>query len=121
MGISAERGQKAADQKLPNGEDTKSKEIQNDSASQNTKENFVSCCQSANGFTCCRDGSLEQSSKSEETKLKDNIEASGKGGPFGKLSSWIGTWEQNEVLVAAAVVGVAATVAVAYSYYRRSG
>jgi hypothetical protein len=120
MGISAEGGQKATDQKLPNGEDIKSKEIHNDSGSQNKKENFAGCCQGANGITCCRDGSVEQSSKIEDKKLKDNVEFSGIEGPLGKLSSWIG-WEQSEVLTAAAVVGAAATVAVVYSYYRRSG
>lgn len=120
MGISVEGGQKETDQKLPNGEDIKSKEIHNDSGGQNNKENFAGCCQGANGITCCRDGSVEQSSKSEDKKLKDNAEGSGIQGLLGKLSSWIG-WEQSEVLTAAAVVGAAATVAVVYRYYRRSG
>lgn len=121
MGISSEEGEKANDQKLPNGEEIKIKENHKDSGIQNSKENFAGCCQGANGFTCCRDGSSEENSKAEEAKLKDNVEASGKEGPLDKLSTWIDTWEQSDVLAAAAVVGAVATVAVAYSFYRRSG
>ncbi|KAH7532451.1 hypothetical protein FEM48_Zijuj04G0021300 [Ziziphus jujuba var. spinosa] len=121
LGKSSEESDKANDQKLPNGEEIKSKENHKDGGIQNNKENFAGCCQGANGFTCCRDGSSEESSKSEEKKLKDNVEASGKEGPLCKLSAWVGTWEQTDVLAAAALVGAVATVAVAYSYYRRSG
>lgn len=120
MGVPAEEGEKseqATEQKLPNGEDIKKSEKPKEGASQDSKENFSGCCQGANGgFTCCRDGSFEQTDKSEEKKL----EASGKEGPLCKLTSWIGSLEQRDVLATAAVVSALVTVAVAYSYYRRS-
>lgn len=101
------------EQKLPNGKDVKkAKKKHKESSDQSKKEeNVASCCQGANGFSCCRDGSLEEKSESE---------VHGKKG-MGKLSSLIGTWEQGDVLAAVAVVGAVATVAVAYSLYRRSG
>lgn len=116
MGVSAEEGEKANEQKLPNGENVdKSKE--QGSGSQDIKESFAGCCQGANGgVTCCRDGSFQQSDEGEEKKL----EASSKQGSFCKLPNWIQKLEQRDVLAAAAVVGAVATVAVAYSYYRRS-
>ncbi|BFG26962.1 hypothetical protein CerSpe_132360 [Prunus speciosa] len=123
MGVSSEEGEKVNDQKLPNGEDNKKSEEkpqENGNQIQNN-ENFSGCCQGANGFTCCKDVSLEQNSGSEEKKLKETTEACGKKDALGRLSSLIGKWEQSDVLAAAAVVGAVATVAVAYSFYRRSG
>ncbi|KAM1323554.1 hypothetical protein TB2_044786 [Malus domestica] len=61
--------------------------------------------------------SLEQNGGSEEKKLKETRESFAKKDALGKLSSLIGNWEQSDVLAAGAV----ATVAVAYSFYRRSG
>ncbi|KAJ4729300.1 altered inheritance of mitochondria protein 32-like [Melia azedarach] len=109
MGASAE-GEKVDAQKLPNGQEANMSKKQEDSNTQVTKENLGGCCQGANGFSCCRDGS---SDVTEQKKLK---EAKG-----GKLSSWIKSLEQRDVLTAAAVVGAVATVAVAYSIYRKSG
>ncbi|RXH89354.1 hypothetical protein DVH24_031711, partial [Malus domestica] len=59
--------------------------------------------------------SLEQNGGSEEKKLKETRESFAKKDALGKLSSLIGNWEQSDVLAAGAV----ATVAVAYSFYRR--
>ncbi|KAM1428556.1 hypothetical protein ACFX2I_044866 [Malus domestica] len=86
-------------------------------------ENFSGCCQGANsnGFTCCNEVSLEQNSGSEEKKLKETRESCARKDALGKLSSLIGNWEQSDVFAAGAVVGAVATVAVAYSFYRRSG
>ncbi|MGI4329222.1 hypothetical protein ACR2WG_26855, partial [Klebsiella pneumoniae] len=78
---------------------------------QDKKESVATCCQGANGFSCCRDGSLEVKETTEVQGNKD----------LGKFSGWIGKWEQSEVLAAVAVVGAVATVAVAYGFYRRSG
>ncbi|KAL6136244.1 hypothetical protein ACLB2K_061544 [Fragaria x ananassa] len=130
MGISAEEIEKAnehkvpngeseklKDQKLPNGEDSKKSE-------EKPQENFAGCCQGANGVSCCRDGSLEQTSGIEEKKQKETTEATSgkKNGLECKLTSCIGKWEQSDILAAVAVVGAVATVGVAvYSFYRRSG
>ncbi|KAM2152773.1 hypothetical protein EV1_044476 [Malus domestica] len=103
MGASSDEAEKINDQKLPNGGE--------------------SCCQGANsnGFTCCKEVSLEQNNGSEEKKVKETRESCARKDALGKLSSLIGNWEQSDVLAAAAVVGAVATVAVAYSFYRRSG
>ncbi|XP_030450470.2 uncharacterized protein LOC115672703 [Syzygium oleosum] len=108
MGASAGEGQKADDQKLPNGKDHKKSRKHEESIVQEKKEVASGCCQGVNGFSCCKDESVDQSSASEEKEQK------------GKFSCWVGKWEQSEVLTAAAIVGAVATVAVAYSFYRRS-
>ncbi|XWS32726.1 hypothetical protein CRYUN_Cryun22dG0014700 [Craigia yunnanensis] len=117
MGASTEGGNKTDEQKHPNGKEVKKNEKHEESTAQKTNENVGGCCQGANGFTCCMTASSEvsESKKSEET-----IEVRGKTG-HGKLRSWVDSWVQCDVLTATAVVGAVATVAVAYSYYRRSG
>ncbi|KAM1009347.1 hypothetical protein ACFX15_044089 [Malus domestica] len=65
--------------------------------------------------------SLEQNNGSEEKKVKETRESCARKDALGKLSSLIGNWEQSDVLAAAAMVGAVATVAVAYSFYIRSG
>ncbi|KAF5739598.1 hypothetical protein HS088_TW12G00807 [Tripterygium wilfordii] len=116
MGASSEDGEKVAEQKLRNGTyDKKSKK--REEINRGNSENTSGCCQGANGFSCCRDGNLEVS---EEEELKEPLEVDGPNG-MAKLPSWIGSWEQHDVLAAAAVVGAVATVAVAYSLFRRSG
>ncbi|KAF5746894.1 hypothetical protein HS088_TW06G01070 [Tripterygium wilfordii] len=117
MGASSEEGEKVAEQKLPNATDDKKSEKHEEIINQGNSENMSGCCQGANGFSCCRDGDLEVS---EEKKLKEAIKVDGPKG-MAKLSSWIGSWEQHDVLAAVSVVGAVATVAVAYSLYRRSG
>ncbi|KAK3413143.1 hypothetical protein EUGRSUZ_I01738 [Eucalyptus grandis] len=108
MGASAGEGQKADEQKLPNGTDHKESRKHEESIVEEKKEPASGCCQGVNGFSCCRDGNLDQSSTSEEEKQEK------------KFSFLVGKWEQSEVLTAAAIVGAVATVAVAYSFYRRS-
>uniref|UniRef100_A0A5B7AV92 Sucrase/ferredoxin-like family protein n=2 Tax=Davidia involucrata TaxID=16924 RepID=A0A5B7AV92_DAVIN len=107
MGVYTEKAEKEDKKKLPNGKDVKKSKKPPQESSIQEKENVTSCCQGANGFSCCRDGSLED-------------ETAGKKGQ-GRLSAWVGKWEQSDVLAAVAVVGAVATVAVAYSFYRRSG
>ncbi|XP_044501021.1 altered inheritance of mitochondria protein 32 [Mangifera indica] len=105
MGASKEEGQKVEEQKLPNSKDGK-KSKKHDSNSQ-VKEIVGGCCQGANGSSCCREGGVDE--KGAQTKAPS------------KFSSWIESLEQRDVLTAAAVVGAVATVAIAYSAYRRSG
>uniref|UniRef100_A0A6N2MJ26 Uncharacterized protein n=1 Tax=Salix viminalis TaxID=40686 RepID=A0A6N2MJ26_SALVM len=117
LGLSTENGEKVGKQKLPNGKHkTKSKKHE-ETAAEAGKDNVASCCQGANGFSCCRDGSSEII---KEEKLGEKIEGHGKKG-LDKLSRWIGSVEQSDVLAAVAVAGAIATIAVAYSVYKRSG
>ncbi|KAM2014443.1 hypothetical protein ACFX16_045100 [Malus domestica] len=126
IGASCDEAEKINDPKLPNGGESKKikeKPQENGNRIENN-ENFSGRCQGANsnGFTCCcKEVSLEQNSGSEEKKLKETRESCARKDALGKLSSLIGNWEQSDVLAAAAVVGAVATVAVAYSFYRRSG
>ncbi|RVX08830.1 hypothetical protein CK203_011096 [Vitis vinifera] len=112
MGSSTEEGEKVDEQKLPNGKDQKrKKKHQEDSPSLGNKESVAGCCQGADGVSCCRDATLVDKCTSEEQGKK----------VLTKLSHWMGTWEQGDVFATIAVVGAVATVAVAYSLYRRSG
>ncbi|GMI99122.1 hypothetical protein like AT5G40510 [Hibiscus trionum] len=113
MGASTEGGE----QKLPNGTEAKKNEKHEETTAQKTTENVGGCCQGANGFTCCMTASSEPS---EKERSEEPGEVPGKTGMC-KLTSWVDSWEQRDVLTAAAVVGAVATIAVAYSYYRRSG
>jgi len=114
MGLYVEKAEKDDEKKLPNGKEKKQKKEKIkeplESNGEDKKENSASCCQGANGFSCCRDG----------TKDEVTIETQGKKG-LGGFPTWMGKWEQSDVLSAAAVVGAVATIAVAYSLYRRSG
>ncbi|KAM2708144.1 hypothetical protein EV2_045980 [Malus domestica] len=125
MGVSSDEAEKINDMKLSNGgESKKIQEKPQENGNQIQKnENLSGCCQGANsnGFTCCKEVSLEQNGGSEKKKLKETRESCARKDALGKLSSLIGNWEQSDVLAAAAMVGAVATVAVAYSFYRRSG
>ncbi|KAM2583716.1 hypothetical protein TB2_044791 [Malus domestica] len=133
MGAFFDEAEQINDRELPNGEENKKiKEKPHENSNQihqekgnhiENNENFSSCCQGANsdGFTCCKEVSLEENGGSEEMKPKETTESCATKDALRKLSSLIGNWEQSDVLAAAAVVGAVATVAVAYSFYRRSG
>ncbi|KAI8533613.1 hypothetical protein RHMOL_Rhmol10G0023200 [Rhododendron molle] len=109
MGVYVEPAEKAKEQKIPNGKDEKSKKKHKGEKKVQVENGVVaSCCQGANGVSCCQDGSSE---------AKETAEVKGKKG-LGKCSSWMGKWEQSEVLTAVGVVGAVATIAVAYSFYR---
>ncbi|KAF7129534.1 hypothetical protein RHSIM_Rhsim10G0016700 [Rhododendron simsii] len=111
MGVYVEPAEKAKEQKIPNGKDEEKSKKKHKGEKKVQVENGVvaSCCQGANGVSCCQDGSSE---------AKETAEVKGKKG-LGKCSSWMGKWEQSEVLTAVGVVGAVATIAVAYSFYRR--
>ncbi|KAJ7974635.1 altered inheritance of mitochondria protein 32-like [Quillaja saponaria] len=121
MGASTEEGKQEDVQKLPSGEDSKKSNgnhVESDGLGK--VETVAGCCQGANGVSCCRDGGFEQNGEIKETKLKETTTAHDNLGRC-KLSSWFGTWDQSDVYTAATVVGAVATIAVAFSVYRRSG
>ncbi|CAL9248378.1 unnamed protein product [Arabidopsis halleri] len=62
------------------------------------------CCQGANGVSCCQEQAPEPVKKEESMKL-----------------NWLRSMGKEEVLLGAAAVSAVATIAVAYSIYRRSG
>lgn len=100
------------EQKLPNGKEEPKRKKLVDGNTQVTKENVTGgCCQGANGFSCCKDGSSDVTGEKKQKEIKSQ----------GGLSSWLGSFERRDVLTAAAVVGAVATIAVAYSVHRRSG
>lgn len=117
MGVSTESGDGTGEHKLPNGTEVKKNEKPEESTVQKTRENVGGCCKGANGSSCCMTASSEVN---ETKKTEETTEAHGKKGMC-SATSWVGSWEQRDILTAAAVVGAVATVAVAYSYYRRSG
>ncbi|KAK6913070.1 hypothetical protein RJ641_022671 [Dillenia turbinata] len=58
-----------------------------------------------------RDASTDEKPGTAERSAKKGL---------GKLSCWPKTWEQSDILAAAAVVGAVATIVVAYNIYRSS-
>lgn len=106
LGASKEEDRKVKEEKLPNGKEAE-KSKKHEANNTQVKENVGGCCQGANGSSCCREGGVDE--KGAQTKAPS------------KFSSWIESLEQRDVLTAAAVVGAVATVAIAYSAYRRSG
>ncbi|XP_043725579.1 altered inheritance of mitochondria protein 32-like [Telopea speciosissima] len=78
-----------------------------------------SYCQGANGFSCCRNEEMEVKSEIAGKKQRQGTDVS--KNMFGNLTAWAETWEQSDILAAVAVIGTVATVAVACSFYRRSG
>lgn len=62
------------------------------------------CCQGANGVSCCQEQTPEPVKNEESMKL-----------------NWLRSIGKEEVLLGAAAVSAVATIAVAYSIYRRSG
>jgi hypothetical protein len=106
MGASAEKANDIQDQKLANGTKLNNHEEKpKGSVNEEVKESISSCCQGAKGFSCCRDGNSEEKPGEKEV---------------GKCANWFGKWEQRDVLTTIGVVGVVATIAVAYGFYRRS-
>ncbi|RXH89385.1 hypothetical protein DVH24_031742 [Malus domestica] len=112
MRASSDEAEKINDQKLPNGESKKIEERPQENGNQiQNNENFSGYCQGANSnrFTCCK-----ENDGSKEKKVKETRESCARKDALGKLSSLIRNWEQSDVLAATTVVGVVATVDVAY-------
>ncbi|XP_019159935.1 PREDICTED: uncharacterized protein LOC109156537 [Ipomoea nil] len=106
MGLHAEKAaDKTDEQKVPNGTNVDNKENKpRETRTEESKDSFTSCCQGANGISCCRDASAEEveSKKAQGGPLK-----------FGK-------WEQRDILTAVGVVAAVSVVAVAYGFYKRA-
>lgn len=109
MGAADAKTVKAEEPKHPNGEHIKKPKKTQEFTVEAEKENAGGCCQGANGFSCCKDASLENNTTSEENKEV-----------VSKFSCWSSKLEQHNVLTAIAIVGAVATVTVAYAYYRKS-
>ncbi|KAK9039571.1 hypothetical protein V6N11_014768 [Hibiscus sabdariffa] len=104
-------------EKLPNETEAKKNKKHEKITAQKTTKNVGGCCQGANGFTCCMTTSSEPS---EKERIEEPSEVSGKFGMC-KLTRWVDSLEQHNVLTTTTVVGAIVTIVVAYSYYRRSG
>lgn len=106
MGTDTEKAaDKTDEQKVPNGTYADNKENKpQETRSEESKGNFMSCCQGANGISCCRDVSAEEVEKKKATGGLLN---------FGK-------WEQPGILTAVGVIGAVSVVAIAYGFYKRS-
>ncbi|KAF8075661.1 hypothetical protein N665_1073s0009 [Sinapis alba] len=94
---------------IPEGEEAVKEEnehkIPNGKGVQVEKKGFTGgCCQGANGVSCCQEQTPEPVKK--EATIKQN---------------WFRSIEKEELLLGAAAVGAVATIAVAYSIYRKSG
>lgn len=105
MGAKVEEAEKVEEPKLANGTTMSVNEKQPEEISNGQKaESVGSCCQGVNGFSCCRDDNAEKQPGKKDV------------GPC----SWMGKWDQRQVLTTVAVVGAVATIAVAYGAYRRA-
>lgn len=94
-----EEAEKEAEHKIPNGNS-----IVEPREPVEQKGFTGGCCQGANGVSCCQDQAPEPVKKEGSMKL-----------------NWLRSMGKEEVLLGAAAVSAVATIAVAYSIYRRSG
>ncbi|CAN6464426.1 unnamed protein product [Victoria cruziana] len=140
MGLSEEEQKRSQEQRLQlNGEavpvdgtasekTARESEIVTESTSY---KGVMGCCGgSGGGFTCCQDvgrtegnGGVDVKKKSggEDATPASNKCASAKSKMWScSLPSWFETWEKEDTFAALAIVGAVASVAVAYSFYRRS-
>ncbi|KAL9263627.1 Altered inheritance of mitochondria protein 32-like protein [Drosera capensis] len=114
-----EKQEEIKEKPLENGiREIKEKPVEN--GSQEIKENAFTCCQGANGISCCRDETPATNGVVENAKPKEAPEVQEKQACV-SLPAWLGKWGHSDLLMAAAVVGALATVAVGYSHYKRSG
>lgn len=135
MGAIVEGDEKVDEQKLPNGNGLKNdteKVPEPQESSQEEKLTVESCCQGVNGVSCCKAEDVVEKQAPKETVTSCSQDTNGissnsnevpkaeSKGSLGKLTSWMGKLEQHEVLMTAGVIGAVATVAVAYSLYKRS-
>ncbi|KAF9590247.1 hypothetical protein IFM89_032025 [Coptis chinensis] len=105
---------------LPNGTHFEKTEGETQGSSpKGMRQNGGGCCQGANGGTCCQDDSVELENKVAGKKPREGNGVCTRG--VDKVSSWMGKLDQADAYTAVGVIGAVATVAVAYSIYRRSG
>lgn len=121
MGGLTNEGVAKPEEKTPSKEIETEKKPSKEIETEAKQESTTSCCQGAGAVSCCREPSSavngEVEEAGEEKKTSD-------GGPHKKcaitLPACMGKWEQSDVLMAAGIVGAVATVAVAYTIFRRS-
>ncbi|KAL2904578.1 Ferredoxin 2Fe-2S [Bienertia sinuspersici] len=115
MGLKFEAAEK--EENKPSTENIQEKTEEKSRDAGNEVKETTSCCQGPSAVSCCRDGSVANG----EAGVVNPKE---KDGPCKKsmlcLPSWAGKWDQGDLLMVGAVVGAVATVAVAYSVFRRS-
>lgn len=117
MGLKVEAPEKEVSKPLTENIEEKTLEKSEETGNE-VKESTTGCCQGPNAVSCCRDETVANG-EAEEVNLKKTTEGPCKKGMV-CLPDWAGKWEQSDLLMAAAVVGSVATVAVAYSIFRRS-
>lgn len=117
MGLKVEAPEKEVSKPLTENIEEKTLEKSEETGNE-VKESTTGCCQGPNAVSCCRDETVANG-EVEEVNLKKTMEGPCKKGMV-CLPDWAGKWEQSDLLMAAAVVGSVATVAVAYSIFRRS-
>lgn len=106
MGGKVKETEKVDESKLANGTTVVDNVIQpQENSIEEKAQRSASCCQGANGFSCCRDDSTEQK---QEDKNK------------GGLSCWTSKLEQRHVLTTVAIAGAVASIALAYAFYKRA-
>jgi (2Fe-2S) ferredoxin len=98
LGSQSEEAEKEENHKIPNGNSVV------ESQTVEKKQFTGGCCQGANGVSCCQEQTPEPVKKERSVKR-----------------SWFRSIEKEEIFLGAAIVGAIATIAVAYSTYRRSG
>ena len=92
-----EEAEKVVEHQIPNGNSV----VERDSVE--TKGFTGGCCQGTKGVSCCQEQTPEPVKKE------------------GSVKNWFRSIEKEELLLGAAAVGAVATIAVAYSIYRKSG
>lgn len=112
MGLTVEEQKQSHERRLQQDEVKDEGGVKNDGAS---------CCQGANGFSCCRDESKVEDNKGvAENGSVDSGCCKSESKLSYSLTSWFKTWDQSDTYATLAVIGAVASVAVAYSVYRRS-
>ncbi|VFQ67991.1 unnamed protein product [Cuscuta campestris] len=109
MGAHAQNGDKTDEQTVPsesnlNNTANNPQEIQ----SEESNESFMTCCQGANGISCCRDPRVEETGE--------------KKGQITEISvlNLLGRWDRQDTLKAVGIISSVAVVALAYGFYKRS-
>lgn len=98
MGLSEGEAEKVHEQKVKSNGNSVVKE--------DSKGFTGGCCQGSNGVSCCQD----------EIPKPEPIKKEGK-----KCTIWFQPLDKEEFYIGAAVVGAVATIALAYTFFRRSG
>ncbi|KAK9705014.1 hypothetical protein RND81_07G027100 [Saponaria officinalis] len=114
MGLKVEAAEKVVENKSSPEIPPQKTEEKTQGNGTEVKETITGCCQGANAVSCCRDGSEINGEVEKKTLVKPSEKCTV------CLPGWMGKWEQSDVLVAAGVIGAVATVAVAYSVFKRS-